>query len=318
MVRSILLILVVALVGGGLLWQRHRTQVAQQEIEEGIRKARRTFEDKAASIVGEDDETYLRRIREALRAYEQELDDVFEGREDWRNPDAYAEQVNAQLEEGQIKEASASSMLEAFDMVKETHDTLLEGTWEPVLTYVGPGDIRLDIYDFDRTQDLEGNPVLEGKALFWGIQENTRVSWGQLRLEYWYTAEPDREMKRMLRRQGKPTDMVEQVLGKAEGDATPYIFLQALDDYIRTFPSYVSVGRIRLPAMPQDAEKVDFEYGFTARKGGGSYDVIASWEKLEVPDGWKLGENEVWAADEVEATRDEILGLEDEEEEATP
>lgn len=309
MARSILLILVVALIGGGVLWYRHQHQVTQEEIAKGIREARRTFEDKAASIVGEDTEAYLRRIRDALRAYEEELDELFEGREDYRNPDAYAELVKQQLEEGQIKEASASSMLEAFEMVQETYDTLMRGTWEPVLTQVGPGDIRVDIYDFDRKEDVDGNPILEGKALFWGIQENTRVAWGQLRLRYWYTAPPDPAMKRILRKEGKPTDMVEQVLGKAEGDATPYIFLQSVSDYIRTFPSYVSVGRIRLPAMPQDAEKVDFEYGFTARKGGDSYDVILSWEQLEIPRGWKLGEDEVWAADEVEATRDEILGI---------
>lgn len=309
MTKSILIILVVALIGGGILYQRHLQQVTEQEIEEGIREARRTFEDKAASIVGEDTDTYVTRIHDALGAYGEELDDVFEGHEELQNPDEYAELVKKQLEEGQLKESQASSMLEAFDMVKSAYDTLMRGSWKPVLTQTGPGVIRVDIYDFDRTEDTEGNPVLEGKVFFWGIQENTRVSWGQLRLEYWHMAEPDAEMKRMLRKEGKPTDLVEQVLGRAEGDSTPYIFLQSLDDYVRTFPSYVSVGLIRFPAMPQDAEKVDIELGFTARKGGDSFDVNFKWDKLEIPASWKLGEGEVWAADEIEATRDEILGI---------
>jgi hypothetical protein len=310
MARSILIILVVALIGGGLLYQRHRAQVTEQAIEEGLRDARRTFEDKAASIVTEDTDDYLSRIKAALDAYEGEVDDVYEGHEDMRDPDAYAEEVNRQLEEGQIEEASASSMLEAFELVKDAYDTLMQGAWTPVLTATGPGNIRIDIYDFDRTEDVEGNPVLQGKAFFWGIQENTRVSWGQLRLEYWYTAPPDKEMKRILRKQGKPVDEeVLQVMGRAEGDATPYIFLQAVDEYIPTVPAFVSVGIIRLPAMPQDAEKVDIEYGFTARKGGDAFDVIAKWDQLEIPSTWKLGEGEVWAADEIEATRDEILGI---------
>jgi len=316
MARTILIILVVALAGGGLLYQRHMAQVTEQEIEEGLREARRTFEDKAASIVTEDTEAYLSRIATALTAYEQELDRVYEGYEDRRDPNAYAAEVKKQLEEGQIEEASASSMLEAFDLVKDAYDTLMQGNWTPVLTATGPGNIRIDIYDFDRTEDMDGNPLLEGKAFFWGVQENTRISWGQLRLEYWYTAPPDPEMKRILRKQGKPVDAeVLQVLGRAEGDATPYIFLQSLDDYIPTFPAFVSVGIIRLPAMPRDAEKVDIEYGFTARKGGDAFDVMAAWEQLDIPPAWTLGESDVWAADEIEATRDEILGIDPNEEE---
>ncbi len=316
MAKSILLILVVALVGGGLLWQRHHQQVVQQEIEDGLRKVRRTFADKAASIVGEDDDAYLSRIQAALRTYDEEVEEVFEGRESYLDRGAYRKRVEAKLEEGEIKEAQASSMLEAYEMVEEAYATLLEGAWKPILTAVGPGDIRLDIYDFDQKQDIDGNPLLEAKAFIWGIQDNTRINWGNLSLRYWYTAPPDEQMRRQLRREGKrDIDEVEQVLGRAEGDATPYIVLQRLSEYVSTFPSYLAVARIRFPAMPREAEKVDIAYSFTAKKGGDSYDQLYEWEQLDVKRQWKLAEGEIWAADEVEASRDEILGRDGDEEE---
>ncbi|NJN64105.1 MAG: hypothetical protein HC882_03990 [Acidobacteria bacterium] len=211
-------------------------------------------------------------------------------------------------------ERAVESMLEAHQIVTSTYDALLEGTWRPVLTQTAPGNLRIDLYDFERKEDSDGNPMLEAKALFWGLDDNVRVSWGQLSLRYWYTAPPDPVMKRQLKKEGRPTDRVEQVLGKAEGDSTPYIFLQSPEGYVATFPSYVAIGRMRFPAVPRQAESMDLAMTFTARKGGDQYEAELSWEKLDIPDAWRLGEGEVWAADEIEATHEEILGRDGSEE----
>lgn len=308
MARTLLIILVLAAGGGYFLYNWKATQEAQARVDEEIRDARRTFADKAASIVSEDDDVYLTRIKEALRDYDRELDDIFQDYPEWRNPDAYEEAVDTKLEEKEITEAQATSMLEGFELVRSTYDTLLSGSWKPTLTAVGNGDIRMDLYDFRRAEDLDGNPLLEAKALFWGIESNARVSWGNLVLRYWHETEPDRKEKRQLRREGLPTDMVEKVLGRAEGAADPYIFLQSPQNYVNTFPSFVSIGKIRWPAMPREAKAVDIEMGFTARTGGGNHDVEYTWEKLPIPPRWQLQEGEVWNADVVEATEEEIAG----------
>jgi hypothetical protein len=310
MARTLVIVIAFVLAGGLYLYNWQATQQAQAEVDAAIVDARRTFADKAASIVGQDEDEYLRRIKEALTAYERELDDIFADHPDWRNPNAYEEAVQRQLEEGQITEAQSTSMLEGYELVRSAYDTLLQGTWKPTLTAVGNGDIRMDLYDFRRTEDLDGNPLLEAKAFFWGVESNTRVSWGNLSLRYWHTTKPDRKEKRQLRRKGLPTDEIEKVLGKAEGPADPYIFLQSPENYVNTFPSFVSVGRVRWPAMPSQAHAVDIEYGFTARTGGGSHEVSYTWDELPIPPDWQLREGEVWNADVVEATEEEIAGRE--------
>lgn len=315
--RTLLIILVFALAGGYYLYSWQATQQARVEISDAVRDARRTFADKAASIVVEDEtDDYLDRIKEALSAYEKELDDIYEEHPKWRNPDAYEEDVNERFEKGELKEAQVKSMLEGFELVKSAYDTLLAGSWKPVLSSkVDAGNLRMDLFDFERTEDVDGNPLLQAKALFWGIESNSRVSWGGLTLRYWTRGDPPKEVKKELRKQGLPTEDVEYVLGRADGPSQPYIFLQSPSKYIETFPPYVALGLVQWPVMPTEATLVDVTYSYSVKKGGGMYEAMHTWEKLPIPPRWQLREGEVWNADVIEATAEEIAGREDEEEE---
>lgn len=317
MARTLIIVVLLALVGGGILYNNVATQQARQEVQDALYETRRTFSDKAASIIGEEDAEYLDRIKAALAEYAKEIDAVYADHPEWMNVDAYAERVEAQFEEGEIKEAQKKSMLEGFEFVKDGYQTLLAGNWKPVLTRATEDDaVRMDIYAVDRTQDFDGNPILEAKAFLWGVEDNTRVNWGQLSLRYWTMGEPPtKKIARELRRQGKNADEIELVLGRAEGDAQPYVMLQNPNNYIETFPPYVAIAVIRWPAMPREAHAVDFTYSFTAKKGGSAHEAEFAWEKMPIPPQWQLGDDELWNADVVEATEEEIVPEEEKKKE---
>ncbi len=302
---SIVIIFGILVVGGGWLWVQKSNEEARVRIEERLADARRSFADKArAAAKEEDDGAYVRGVHAALGAYESELKkSVYDEKPEWRNPEQYKADVEMNFKEGLIKEAQRKSMLEGYDIVKGAYDTLMDAKWQPVLTMRGEGDTRLDIYEMKRTRDDEGNPILEGKFFFWGIEDSTRISWGQLGMRYWTVT--TEEVKKGRK---KVEEEVEKVLGRAEGDATPRIIIQNPHKYIAEFPAYVSPGYIWFPTMPREAKSVDIEYSYTAKKGGGNYDAMLTWEKLPIPPSWQLKEGESWDADVIEATEEEIAG----------
>ena len=163
----------------------------------------------------------------------------------------------------------------------------------------------MDIYDFARTRDDQGNNVLEFKVFFWGIEDSTRMNWGNIALRYW--VKRTQEVKKGRK---KVEEEIEEVLGKADGEATPRFILQNPSEYIEEFPSFLSVGRIWLPVMPRESHAVDVEYSFVAKKGGGAHESFLKWDKLAIPSKWQLADGEEWEADVVEATEDEIKGVE--------
>lgn len=302
---SIIVIFAILVVGGGYLWVEKGNQETERKIKEELQSARRNFADKArAAINSEESSDYVRGVQAALKSYDEELKKrVYAKKPELRDPTAYEKRVEEEFKAGRLQESQRKSMLEGYGIVKKAHDTLMAASWKPVLTAKGPGDVRVDIYDLERTRDEEGNPILEGKAFFWGIEDSTRVSWQQLALRYW-TLEMGqvKEGKKMVEKE------IEKVLGRAEGDATPRIIIPSPANYVTEFPSFVSPGFIWIPLMPREAKFVDIEYGFTAKKGGDAYDSRMEWKKLTIPTKWKLAEGEAWDADVIEATEDEIAG----------
>lgn len=302
---SVIVIFAILVIGGGYLYTQKADEEARQQIIDDRAEARRTFADKARSAAREDDENgYVRTITAALRSYDDELKKkVYAKKPAWRDPSGYEKEVNKQFAEGLIKEAQHKSMIEGYQIVREAYDKLMSASWKPMLTAKGNGETRLDIYEMRRTRDDEGNPILEGKFFFWGIEDSTRMTWGSLSMRYWTKSmEKVKEGRQMVDKE------VEKVLGKAEGDSQPTVFIQNPYKYVADFPSFVAIGNIWLPVMPRDAYAVDIEYSYTARIGGANVDSMLTWEKLPIPPSWQLKEGEAWEADVIEATEDEIAG----------
>lgn len=303
---SIFIIFAILIGGGMYLYGEKTKQETEARIADSLADARRTFADKARSAANsDDDEDYQRSIQASLKAYDDELKKtVYKDEPEWRDPGAFKARVEREFEEKKLNEAQRKSMLEGYEIVRDAYDTLMAGNWTPVLTQKGAGDTRFDMYAIERIRDDQGNPVLEAKVLFWGIEDNTRVNWGSLALRYWH-----KQMKMVKKGRRKVEEEVEEVLGKADGDATPRFILQDPKKYIGEFPSFVSVGRIWLPVMPRESHLMDIEYSYTAKKGGGAHETFLKWEKLPIPSKWQLGEGEDWEADVVEATQEEISGV---------
>lgn len=307
---SIIIIFAILLVGGAYLWNKKSNEDAKAKRKDALAAARRTFADKARAAAREDDnDAYHRSIRSALGAYEEELKKrVYAKDPDARDPALFKKRVEEQFEKGEIKEAQQKSMMEAYAIVRDAYDALMSQNWRPILSAKGKGDIRLDVYDVKRKQDDEGHPVLEGKFFFWGVEDATRMSWGQLSLRYW------KMEKEQVKEGGAMVEKdVEKVLGKGDGEAQPHIIVQNGNKYIAEFPSYVSIGYLWLPVMPRESTYLDLELGYVAKTLGGDFDTVLKWEKFKIPDAWKLKEGEVWEADEVEATEDEIAGKDGQE-----
>ena len=301
---SMIIIFGLLVVGGGYLYTQKAEEEAKQKLESDRKEARRTFADKARSAVQEEaNDAYLRGVQGAIRAYDDELKKrVYDAKPEWRDPASYEKTVTQQFKEGLIPEAKHKSMIEGYTIVRKAYDRLMEANWKPVLSAKGSGETRLDIYEMRRIRDDEGKPILEGKFFFWGIEDNTRMSWGQLSLRYWT------RRNQTVKSRKKVEEEVEEVLGKAEGDAQPIVFIKNPHKYVADFPSYVAIGTVWFPVMPKDAFAVDIEYGYTAKIGGANVDSVLAWEKFPIPSNWQLKEGEVWDADVVEATEDEIAG----------
>ena len=311
---SIIVIFGVLLVGGGFVYLRHQGEQTRQKIAEDLSSVRRSFAHRARTAANEDDnEVYLRSIKAALSAYDDELKrTVYDKHPDARDLDAYKAKVEERFEEGQLDEARRKSMLEGYDIVYNAYKTLMAGDWNPVITAKGTGDTRIDVYTLKRTVDADGRPLLEGKFLFWGIEDSTQVSWGDLSIRLW-----KKEMEEVKEGRKKVMKEVDKVLGSAEGEAQPHIIIQKPHHYIADFPSFVSVGSLWLPVLPAEALAADIEYSYRTRAGGSGGEVESKlrWERLTLERSWKLGEGQMWDADEVEATEDEIAGREPEQEE---
>jgi hypothetical protein len=309
---SVIVIFAVLLVGGGYVYVKQSDESTRQKITEDLSNARRGFAAKArAAASQEDTDAYLRATRASLEAYKEELSKkVYKGHDDRRDPAAYKKHVEEKFEKKEIDEAKRKSMIEGYEIVKDAFDTLMSGNWKPVLTAKGNADTRLDVYDMKMISDAENKPVLEGKFFFWGIEDTTDVRWGNLSMRLWTS-----EMGTVVEKgKGKVEKEIEKVLGKSEGEAQPHIIIQTPHKYIDQFPAYVSIGYLWLPPMPREAKYVDIEYSYSTRvQGGGETQTTLKWEKLLIPDAWKLKEGQVWDADVIEATEDEIAGRDSEQ-----
>lgn len=304
---SIIIIFAILLVGGSWVFIQKSDQADQAKRAEDLAAARRTFLDKArAAVREENNDAYDRSMKAAIVSYKEDLTKrVYAKKPDAFDPGRYKVEADEQFKDQKLKEAEHKSRLEGYEIVRGAYDTLMSGNWRTALTAQSK-EIRLDIYDVRRAKDDEGKPVLEGKVFFWGIEDGSRVSWGPLSLRYWkIEKEKVKEGREMVEKD------VEKVLGKADGESTPRIIIQAPNKYVSEFPAFVSIGYMWLPVMPREATFADIEIGFVSKTMGGDRDVVLKWEKFKIPESWKLGEGESWDADVVEATDDEIAGKND-------
>ena len=298
---------------GGYVYVQKQDVAQREEISKNLSSVRRNFASRARDAINQGDgEAYLRNIKAAIKSYEEELErTVYKTAPEARDVDGYVKKVEEEFEKGNVDEGQRKRMLERHDIVRKAYDTLKGQSWRPVLTAVGSSDTRLDIYNLKRTTDSNGAPLMEGQFFFWGIEDSTDVSWGDMITRIWKS-----EMEMVKEGRKKVEKEVEKVLGRVEGSAEPYIMITSPHKNIEFFPSFVSIGTLRFAVLPAESTKIDLEYTYTTRRsGGGEVDSILKWERLEVPAGWRLGEDQEWDADEVEATEEEIAGKDPDEEE---
>lgn len=309
---SVFVIIAILVGGGAYLYNQKAEEEATAAIEKRLRAARRSFAEKArGAITEEENDAYISGVKAALRAYADELKSVvYADRPEAFDVDEMKKTMTTELEAGNISEAQHKGMMERFELVKSAYETLMEGKWEPDLSRVGKGETRLDIFGVRRIRGPDGNPLLEARFFLWGVEPNSRLSFGQLALEYWREDEPDAKTKRQRRRDGRdPDEPVLKVLGRAEGDATPVVFDQKPGKTIAEFPSYVTIGTLWFPQVPREAKLMDLRYQYSVRKGGSENQTDLFWEKMPIPRQWMLEEGETWMADEVEATEEEMAGV---------
>lgn len=299
---SVIVIFGILLVGGGYVMIQKSDEAARKRRADELESVRRAFAEKARAAAREDDDlAYLRDARAALRAYDEELKKkVYGSAPEARDPAEKLKLKEEKLKKKEITEQSEKAFAEGYAICKDAYDTLMAGNWKPVLTAKGKEDTRLDLYDVAQVKDDEGNPVLQAKFFFWGVDAGTRMSWGKLALRYW------KEEQGQGKDAGKT---VEKVHGKADGDAQPHIYLDNPSNFIAEFPAGVAIGYLWLPPMPHEAKAVDIELTYGAHQGGknGEADSVLKWEKLPIPEAWKLPEGS-WKAESIEATDDEIAG----------
>nr|ADI21468.1 hypothetical protein [uncultured myxobacterium HF0070_11L13] len=303
---SVIIIFVILLVMGGYVYVQKQDVAQREEISKNLSKVRRNFASRARDAINQEDGAeYLRNIKAALKSYDEELDrTVYAKNPEARDIESYTKLVEEEFEKGSVDEGQRKRMLERHKIVRKAYDILKGQDWRPVLTAKGKGDTRLDIYNLQRTTDPNGAPLLQGDFFFWGLEDSTDVSWGDIITRIWKV---EKEMVKEGRK--KVEKDVEKVLGRVEGSSEPYIIITSPHKNIDFFPSFVSIGTIRLAVLPAESVKIDMELTYSTRRGGGGeVESVLKWEKLDVPPGWRLSDGQEWDADEVEATEEEIAG----------
>lgn len=294
---GLVIVVIILLIAGGYWWKNKSDEEARAEIAEKLGEAREDFaEASALAAKAETTAAYRRGIAVAMKAYQDALKkEVYARKKDWRDPEAFLKKLKTAEDKGEVKAAVAEKKRETYQIVRSAYDTI-KSDWHTTLSAVGPGGVRLDIYDLHLKSDAP-QPMLEGDFFLWGA-EGKPVDWGSLDVRYWTKRE-----KKVRRK----TVEVDEVYGKANGSATPRYIMYSPKDYIAEFPSNVAVGRVWWPAMPTEATRADISLDFTARSAGGKEPNRMEWTVEPIPAGWKLAEGS-WKADSIEATEDEIAG----------
>ncbi len=304
-VVAVAIIVGMIFVGGGFLYTQYASQQSAARTAAALKDVREGFVEVVRPAISvEDDGEYRRQLRTALANYDRQLARVvYQERPDLRDLEAFKAKVADQFSRGKIDEHRRDSALEGYRIVAEAYETLKKGRWKSVLTKAGAKDTRLDIYEIRRVLDRTGTPRLEARFMLWGVDDPAEVNWGELRMRFWKTVH-----KKVRRGRRRVVEDVDQVFATSDTSARPYVVIHKPERFIAEFPSYVSVGALRLSVVPPEANRFDITYTYTVNRRGNRTDAVLKWSQLPVPPGWQLREGETWEADVRDATPEEIAG----------
>ena len=290
-------LILAAMIGAGVLlqWQWSKLAVRMDRLS----SSHQEFAQRAQEAIGASEQDgYLGRIQSFLQVYKQDMVESQGGRVEWS--DEIQKRVVRQLENGAIDEAQYKEKTQILALVKTAYQTLLDAQWKSQLTLPGQGDTRLDIYRIRQLSDSEGKPVLEADFFLWGIEKDTEVTWGQAKTMYWQQAESadGTHTDPAHAEDAAPTGTAPVALTTAETSARPSVFVRRPTRVVPQFPSYVAIGTLQLPEIPEAADLMDLELQYTVRKGEDEHVSQLNWAKVPIPAGWRSGETP--------ATKDEV------------
>ncbi len=281
------ILLVALMIGTGFL---ARSQwMALEERTDRLSKTQIEFAQRAQEAINTPEQSgYLGRIQSFLQVYKQDVIKSHGGRVEWS--DEMQNKVVRQLENGVIDETQYEQKTQVLSLVKSAYATLLDARWRSQLTHLGKGDTRLDIYRIQHRNDSAGQAVLEADFFLWGIEPETQITWGQRATRYWQepasAGQPDTPLPQD-QAPPKSASEAQVVMTRNEGSARPAVFVHAPTRVVSRFPSYVAIGTLRLPPIPESATLMDIELAYTVRKSETDHETRLNWNRVPIATAWR-------------------------------
>ena len=280
--------ILVLMIGAGILLQWQWSGLAERM--DSLAASKKEFAQRAQeAITTPEKDGYLGRIQSFLQVYKKDVTETQAGRVAWS--EEMRERAERQLENAAIDEAQYEEKTKVLALVKRSYETLLDARWKSQLTLPGEGNTRLDIYRVEAQRDSEGKAVLVADFFLWGIEADTQVTWGPTELKYWPAP--------AVARQGGTSPQAAEVEASAEadgplvatkGDGTsgPAMFVKQPTRIFRQFPSYVAIGTLRLPPVPDAAKLMDFKFQYAVKKGEDENVTQLDWKQVPIPAAWRV------------------------------
>lgn len=281
----VVLAVIVGAAGVGL-WQFNETTKEQTyKLELAALKADFVTEAVGLQMLEPDD--YGKEVGIALADYFQRLGKLAEKYPEFLDIERQKKLGEAEFERGRMTETQKLAREERIDITVDLFRRMRSGQYRPLYTDVDKG-FRFDIYDISPAK-VSGEHVIKVSYVHWGaygpVTYNSIV--GSFEAE---------------QRQGKPT-AIPQIVGEGQ---PPTLQINP-SQWVTEFPPSMEIGYYTLPQFPRQAKSITLSFGFGIRTVGGTViDADIRFDRIAVPEAWKVPEGQTWEAQERLASDEEL------------
>ncbi len=256
--------------------------------EQRLASLKQDFLRKSTGLQLVDDEQYPREVGVALARYTRELEQLGRDFPALFDVERKRAEVAAKVEAGTMDEIQKAQRDERIDFTLALFNTMRSGQYRPLYSAVD-NTFRFDIFDM-RPAKIAGQNRIQLSFVHWGAFGE--VSYSLIEGKFGGNAP----------KSGAPI-----AIPKLVGEGQPPSLQIEPERWVEEFIPGVQIGYYDFPLMPPTATDITLRFSFDIRTVGGSnVPVNLTFPPIPIPDAWKVGNEEQWAAQEQYATEDEL------------
>jgi hypothetical protein len=280
----VVLAIIVGAAGFGL-WQFSET-TTQQAYQLQLAAIKADFARDAIGLHELESNDYEKEVGIALTSYFQRLGKLAKEYPKQFDIEREKKTGHAEFERGRMTETQKLARDERIDITVDLFERMRGGEYRPLFSDADNG-FRFDIYDISPAK-VSGEQTIKLSYVHWGaygpVTYNSIV--GSFETE---------------QRQGRAA--IQQIVGEGQ---PPTLQIEP-SQWVTEFPPSMEIGYYTLPQFPRQATGLELAFGFGIRTVGGTLiESKIEFEKIPVPEAWKVPEGQAWEAQERLASDDEL------------